>query len=145
MKNILSLPAYLILLLAVFCTYACSQSAQEKANQAQKDLNEAKQELKEDLNDAAAQMRREQIELREDLQHRKADIDRKIEEMDQKMEKASKQAKADWAIRKAKLQADKQRLDGYIARTGEDIKDGWNEFRADVNEAIQEIQADLKD
>ncbi len=96
------------------------------------------------LDKAGEQLRLERDELSAKLNKAVEKIDLEIEETDAKMGKFAKEEKARWKVRRAKLEEQRVKLKQNLTELQQDTKREWNEFKARVNKAIEEIDKDLQ-
>jgi Skp family chaperone for outer membrane proteins len=125
---------WLLLLLAVsgtlFITACESESATE---QAAEDVEQAG----EDMADA---FRSEREELRADIEDMQEDINDKIADLESNLENASDEAAEEIKEQIEQLESWNTTLDDRLNRLGENVEDGWQDFRTDVESTLTEIE-----
>ncbi len=154
MKKILfasALSTVFILLTLVSCNNEPPKSELEKKSErladAAKDLGkevgESTKTAGEDMQDAAHDMKQDmektRKQLKEDIDASISNINKKIAETDKKMDKAAKKQKEAWAQEKKDLIATRDRLKENLKEVGNDMKDGWNEFAANVKQTLKDV------
>ena len=119
----------------------------EKMGEATKDLgnevaNSAVQ-AKDDVKDAAKGMKEDVTQARADLKKETQEtivkINDKIEMMDKKMQKATKEQKMAWEKDKKSLIQSRDHLNLRMKEFGQDMKESWKDFAADVKKTMQDV------
>jgi hypothetical protein len=72
------------------------------------------------------------------------ELDAAIEKLYRKMEKAPANEKAGLQQRRDRLALERDELSIDLRRVGEDMKDGWNDFKNDVTRRMEKTATDLK-
>ncbi len=120
-----------------------SENLAEAAKDFGKEVGESTKTAGEDMQDAAHDMKHDmektRKQLKEDIDASISNINKKIAETDKKMEKAAKKQKEAWAQEKKDLIAARDRLNESLKEVGHDMKDGWNEFAANVKQTLKEV------
>lgn len=108
------------------------QEVGESTKTAGEDLKESAKDLKQDMAETRQQ-------LKKDIDEAISKINKKIEETDKKMDKAAKNQKTAWEKEKKDLIATRDRLNESLKDAGDDLKTGWNEFAANVNRTLKDV------
>lgn len=130
--------------LASLSLTSCADTPAENRKEAKEDMKEAKEDLKDANQDAANAMRVERDELAARLDKAGRDLDAEIAELDRDIEKATAKEKAKWQERRKMLAAEREEIRSDTRRVGEDMKDGWNDFKMNTARRLDKISADLK-
>lgn len=145
------LPGFLALAIAIFGISACADTPAEnrkEANEAVQDAKKNVQEANKDLTaasqDAAKAIQAERDDIAARIKRQNQEIDAKIAALDLKMEKASAKDKARWKERRKHLVESRDDLNTDLQRVGEDMKDGWTDFKNSVASKMEKIAEDLK-
>lgn len=121
------------------------QNENRAAESAQKELNRAGENLKDAAEDAGQALRIERDELGEQMRQQARELDQAIAELDKKIERATDKEKARWVERRNALERDRQELNQDLKRLGENIEDGWDNFKNDVAYRMERIAENLRE
>lgn len=89
-------------------------------------------------------LRRERDELSAKANQTARDLDAAIEETDRKLEKATAKEKARWETRRKMLVKERDELKAEMDHIGDDMKDGWNDFKSTFGTRLERIGRDIK-
>ena len=123
----------LALTIGAFGFTACdnNRSAEEQVEDAGEEISDA--------------FRTESEELRADLKEIGDDIDTRIAELKADMENAGEDAQAEMQEEIDQLEAWGNEIDGRMDRLGENIADGWENFKSDTKQTMENINRELED
>lgn len=111
------------------------------------DPNTTTEKAKADINQAAASTKaafeRESAELKRDIQAAQKRLDARLEKIGNDIENASDEAKAELKKEKAELEKQRKKLGNYFDNLGDDISDGWEKFKSNVRETLDDIDDEL--
>lgn len=125
-----------LLFLFSLCFMACNdKTATEKAID----------DLEETGDDVGDIFRTEQEELRHDIKEAQEELSERMENIREDMKDATGDAKEEMNEQLSKLEAQSNELGEDLDRLGDQIADGWKDFRMNVKQSIDEIKADLDD
>ncbi len=120
-----------------------SENLAEAAKDFGKEVGESTKTAGEDMQHAAHNMKEDmdktRNQLKEDINQSILKINTKIAETDKKMDKAAKKQKEAWEKEKKDLIATRDRLNESLKEVGNDMKDGWNEFAANVKQTLKDV------
>ncbi|MEZ4910230.1 MAG: hypothetical protein R2774_05160 [Saprospiraceae bacterium] len=131
-------------LVAIFMAVSvisCKQSTQDKVEDA---AQEVKEEVQGAVDTVAVAMEQEKNDLGMKIKEASTNIENEIKVIDEKLAKATKQEKVALEAKKAKLTASLQELNNDVAKLGEDLKDGWNDFRDATAKKLEQVANDIK-
>lgn len=149
-KSIFSIPILSAMLLASLssCTNEGKKDMGNSATELGKDMKDEANRVGEKTSDAvdqaAEQMKIERNELSANINAAVDKIDLEIKAMDAKADRLAKNEKAKWKVRREKLEAQRMALKQDLDDAKQDTKEGWNEFKARANKAIEDVNEDLK-
>ncbi len=128
----------------VFSSTTSCQNQNKSAEAAQEDLDRAGENLKDAAQDAGEALRTERDELAEQMRQQGRELDEAIAELDQKIERATEKEKVRWIERRNALEQDRQELNKDLNRIGDNIGEGWGEFKNSVAYRMERIADNLK-
>ncbi|MDO8972187.1 MAG: hypothetical protein Q7U74_15945, partial [Saprospiraceae bacterium] len=73
------------------------------------------------------------------------ELDAEIMELDRKIETASAQEKVKWQTRRRNLAQHRDELNADMKQVGNDMKDGWGDFKTATARKLDNISAALKE
>lgn len=121
------------------------QNENRAAERAQNELNRAGENLKDAAKETGEALRIERDELGEQMRQQARELDQAIAELDKKIERAADKEKARWVERRNALERDRQELNKDLKRLGENIEDGWDNFKDDVAYRMERIAENLRE
>lgn len=133
MKNFKLSFLFLAMILSLSLVSCEDKSAAEKA---QEDI----EEIGESIGDA---FRTEQEELRKDIKDAQSDIEERINELSKDMESASDEAAAEIQEQINYLEKQGKKLENSLKKMGEQISDGWDAFKKDVQQTINDLENEM--
>lgn len=142
MKQNLSFAA-LAVAVALFTGNACTNDYPTEREQQAK-TKDAGDDLKDAVDSTGKALQAERDNLEAAIKRQEAELDAEIDELDRKIDKASAKEKVRWQERRNRLAKARDDLNADLQRVGEDMKDGWNNFKNEVALRIEKIAEDLK-
>ncbi len=133
MKNLKLSFLFLAIVLSMSIMACENKSAAEKAEEDLEEFGESVGDL----------FRTEQEELQKDIKDIQSDIEERINELSKDMESASEEASIEIQKQIDYLQQKGKDLDKSLERMGEDISDGWEAFKKDVRQTLNDIEKEL--
>jgi len=136
----------------LFTFGACESNAASKSREAQqKDaadkisdgLQQAGEGVKDVANETGAAIKSERDDLSKRLNQKVKEIDAELNAVDLRIEKASAKEKVKYQERRNRLAQERDELNAAIKDLGKDMKNGWDDFKAEVNRTIDRIDKDL--
>jgi gas vesicle protein len=116
-----------------------SEAAKDLGNEVAESTKTAGEDLKDEAHNMKEDLAKTRKQFKEDIETSIEKINKKIAETDKKMEKAAKSQKEAWAKEKKDLIAARDRLNENLKDVGSDMKDGWNEFAANVKKTLKDV------
>ena len=98
------------------------------------------EEAAENMSDA---FKAEQEALAADLKRAREDINQRIKKLNAKMDGATDEMKSNMQSQIDKLNKWGEDLDKRMGEVGQNIEDGWESFKADVNKTLENIDHEL--
>jgi len=86
---------------------------------------------------------RESREMNDELKKMRADIDARLEEIEDDMDDADNATRARMEKSKERLEQWGDDLDNRMHRIGNDVKDGWSDFKLSTRDRLDEIENEL--
>lgn len=137
MKSIFALRNLFILLLS-FGLLACGSDGNDTMDNTEDAVENA-------ANDFADAFRSDKEEMKAEIERAREEVNEEIEELEANIKDASGKAKADMQEELDELKAWSNDLDQKIERLGDVAKDGWQNFKSNVNNTLQEVDKELSD
>ena len=116
-----------------------AEAAKDLGNEVAESTKTAGEDLKDEAHNMKEDLTKTRKQFKEDIETSIENINKKIAETDKKMEKAAKNQKEAWAKEKKDLIASRDRLNENLKDVGSDMKDGWNEFAANVKKTLKDV------
>lgn len=123
----------LVALYAFFLLPACDSPASERA---ENDIEQAADSVS-DVFEA------ERADLRDDLRDAKEDVDEELAELRARLATASDDAKVEINEKIARLEKQQEKLADNLNRFEENVENGWENFKREVRETLQEIDREI--
>ena len=83
--------------------------------------------------------------MKDEIQEGIDKIDRRLVKLRAEAKDASGDAKDNLDKQVSKLEGTRQKMSGFMARVGNETKDGWRKLKADVRSAFDEVKEDVRD
>lgn len=137
MKSI-AISKILFALLLSFGLAACGSESNDTMDDAEDSVENA-------ANDFADNFRSDKEEMRAEIDRAREEVNEEIEELESNLENASEDARAEIQKEIDELEAWSNDLDQKFQNLGNVAKDGWNDFKTNVNSTLEEIDRELSD
>ncbi len=115
------------------------EAAKDLGQEVGRSAEKAGEDMKDEAHDMKEDLAKTRKQMKEDIDASISNINKKIAETDKKMEKAAKKQKEAWAQEKKDLIAARDQLNENLKEVGHDMKDGWNEFAANVKKTLKDV------
>ncbi len=128
MKNL-----FLLISMIALVAFACQNSDSSKVEEETKEAAEA-------MSDA---LQKEKQEIEKELKDAISKIDSKLEKLRNDLQNASADAKSDIEQKINKLEDDRKRLNEKLSQLGQQVAEGWDQFKESVRSAMQELESEI--
>jgi ElaB/YqjD/DUF883 family membrane-anchored ribosome-binding protein len=137
MKSIAVSNLFFAILLS-FGLIACGSESNDTIDDAEDSVENA-------ANDFADNFRSDKEEMKAEIDRAREEVNEEIEELEANLENASADAKAEMQKEIDELKAWSNDLDQKFQNLGNVAKDGWSDFKTNVNSTLEEIDRELSD
>jgi|AntRauTorckE5430_2_1112549.scaffolds.fasta_scaffold26393_1 ElaB/YqjD/DUF883 family membrane-anchored ribosome-binding protein len=137
MKSIFELRNLFILLLS-FGLLACGGDGNDTMENTEDAVEDA-------ANDFADVFRSDKEEMKAEIERAREEVNEEIEELEANIENASGKAKADMQEELDELKAWSNDLGQKMEGLGDVAKDGWKDFKSNLNNTLKEVDRELSD
>lgn len=124
----------LILSISALTFFGCDQRS---------DTEKAVDKIEEAGESVGDVFRTESEELQKDIEDLIDDIDDRMEGLESDLSEASDDAKSEIQEQIDNLKDQRKDLNSNLERLGQNIEDGWAEFKTNVNKTIENVRKDL--
>lgn len=100
------------------------------------------EEAGENMKDA---FRSDREELAADIEEAREDVNDRIEELREDLNDATDESRAAIERQMERLEVRKNELDNDLERLGDNIADGWNEFKKDVRTSLRDAREEINE
>lgn len=133
-----SIAKLFFMLALVFSITACDGDGNDS-------MENTKEAMEDATNEVADAFRSDREELQAELKESREEVNEEIENLEADLKNASGDAKAEIEEELAELRGWSDELKQKLKSVGNIAKDGWNDFKGDVNTTLEEIDRELSD